>query len=88
MTMKIETTSDGHTTVLRLIGRIESEYLDELRAEVRRYRPRLALDLDDVTLVDVWVVRFLIACEGDGIELHHCAPYIRDWMSGEGRREG
>jgi hypothetical protein len=44
--------------------------------------------LDEVTLVDVWGVRFLIACEGDGIELHHCAPYIRNWMSGERRREG
>jgi hypothetical protein len=72
--------------VLRLIGRIESEYLDALRAEVRRFRPRLVLDLDEVTLVDVAVVRFLTVSEADGIELRNCAPYVRDWMSGEGRR--
>jgi anti-anti-sigma regulatory factor len=85
MTMRIETTSDGQTAILRLIGRIESQHLDELRAEVRRHR-RLVLDLDQVTLVDVAVVRFLIVSEADGIELRNCAPYIRDWMSGEGRR--
>jgi len=86
MTMMIETTSDGRTAILRLIGRIESLHLDELREEVRRHRQRLVLDLDQVTLVDVAGVRFLIACEADSIELGNCAPYIRDWMNGEGRR--
>jgi hypothetical protein len=86
--MKIETTSDGQTVMLRLIGRIESTYLDELQAEVRRYRSALVLDLDQVTLVDLGVVRFLIACEVEGIELLHCPPYIREWMSRErGRGE-
>ena len=88
MTLKIETASDGHTASLRLIGRIEAEYLDELEAHVRRHRPLLVLDLDEVTLVDVAVVRFLIACEAEGIELRHCAPYIREWMGRErGRGE-
>jgi hypothetical protein len=83
VTLKIETAADGQTTTLRLIGRIESEYLDELAAQVRKHRPRLALDLDEVMLVDVAVVRFLIACEAEGIELWHCAPYIREWMRRE-----
>ena len=86
MTLKIETASDGHITSLRLTGRIEAEYLDELEALVLRHRPRLVLDLDEVTLVDVAVVRFLIACEAEGIELRHCAPYIREWMGWEQRR--
>ncbi len=87
MTMRIETTSDGQTVVLRLIGRIESMYFDELQAEVRRHRLPLVLDLDQVTLVDHWVVRFFIACEAEGIELVHCAPYIREWMSRDRGRE-
>ena len=88
MTLRIETVSDGRTASLRLIGRIEAEYLDELEAHVRRHLPLLALDLGEVTLVDVAVVRFLIACEADGIELRHCAPYIREWMACErGRGE-
>ena len=85
MTLKIETASDGRAATLRLIGYVESEYLDELRAQVEKHRPRLVLDLDEVTLVDVAVVRFLVACECDGVALVHCAPYIREWM---GREEG
>jgi anti-anti-sigma regulatory factor len=87
MTLRIETTSDGTTTTLRLVGRIESEYLTELRAQVRRHGPRLVLDLDEVTLVDLDVVRFLIVCEVVGIELRNCAPYIRQWMDNERNRE-
>jgi len=45
--------------------------------------PRLALDLEEVTLVDVGAVRFLSACQQSGIELLHCAPYIRHWMASE-----
>ena len=78
--MKIETATDGPTVVLRLVGRIESTYLGELQAEVRKHRLPLVLDLDQVTLVDDGVVRFLFACELQGIELVHCAPYIRQWM--------
>jgi hypothetical protein len=83
VTLKIEAASDGQTATLRLIGRIGAEYLDQLRAEVMQHQPRLVLDLDEVTLVDVAVVRFLIGCEADGIELRHCAPYIREWMATE-----
>ena len=85
MTLRIETASDGHTPSLRLIGRIQAEYLDELETHIWRHRPLLVLDLREVTLVDVAVVRFLITCEAEGIELRHCAPYIREWM---GREQG
>jgi anti-anti-sigma regulatory factor len=87
VTLRIETASEGRTATLRLIGHVESEYLDELRAQVRTHRPRLVLDLGEVTLVDGAVVRFLITCEAQGIELLHCAPYIREWMGRERRRE-
>lgn len=83
MTFRIKSTSDGQTATLRLIGRLESGSLDELRAQIRRHGPRLLLDLHEVTLVDVGVVRFLIACEAKGIDLLDCAPYIRLWMSRE-----
>ena len=33
------------------------------------------------------MVRFLIACEAEGIELLNCAPYIREWMSVSGAEE-
>jgi hypothetical protein len=41
------------------------------------------LDLVDVSLVDLAVVRFLICCEDEGVELLHCPPYVREWMTRE-----
>jgi hypothetical protein len=39
--------------------------------------------LEEVTLVDVEVVRFLGMCEANGVELVHCSPYIREWIRRE-----
>ena len=80
VTLHIEERSDGQRPVLRLSGRIRAEHLDELRAQIRRTGPAVALDLEDVALVDMSAVRFLGLCEADGIELLHCAPYIRKWI--------
>jgi hypothetical protein len=70
-------------TVVRLIGRVQSECLPEIEAQLEVAKPRPALDLEEVTLVDVRAVRFLGACEQNGIELLHCAQYIRHWMATE-----
>jgi hypothetical protein len=45
------------------------------------------LDLSEVTLVDLGVVRFLIKCQDEGIELRQCPLYVREWMVRE-RAEG
>jgi hypothetical protein len=70
------------TVVFQLSGRIESESVPGLRAEVSSRRPNV-LELGEVTLVDLAVVRFLIACEADGVDLVHCSRYIREWMDRE-----
>jgi hypothetical protein len=36
-----------------------------------------------VDLVDVEGIRFLNACEAEGVPVLHCSPYIREWMLGE-----
>jgi anti-anti-sigma regulatory factor len=87
MTLKIETASAGEAAVLRLVGRIQSDDVDELRARIHGQRTRVVLDLDEVTLVDLEVVDFLVACEGEGVELLHCSPYIQEWMGRERRHE-
>jgi hypothetical protein len=86
VTLRIEERSDGQRSVLYLSGRIRAEHLDELRAQIQGKGPAVALDLEDVTLVDVGAVHFLGLCEADGIELLHCRPYIRKWI-GLTRRE-
>ena len=86
MTCKIEWYADEHHTTLRLIGYLHAEYLEALQAHRERNGPRMALDLDEVTLVDVEVVRFLGVCEAEGIALLHCSPYIREWIAREQHR--
>lgn len=48
---------------------------------------RKILDLGEITLVDITVVRFLISCENETVELVRCPPYVREWMLRE-RVEG
>ena len=48
---------------------------------------RIILDLDEVTLVDVEVVRFLSDCEDEDIVLVHCPLFVREWIIRE-RAEG
>ncbi len=80
MTLHINKRSEGRETVLRLSGRIESQYLQEFRSEIEGSPNRVVLDLEEVKLVDLEVVRFLGVCEEDGIELRHCPHYIREWI--------
>jgi hypothetical protein len=86
MTLRIETTRDHGTTVHRLIGRIDAENVTEIVAQLHGDPCKAALDLEEVMLVDMDAVRFLVACETDGIELLHCLPYIRAWMDREQSR--
>ena len=83
MTLRIERTSEGQSTTIRLIGRVRAEHLDELKAQIKDGGSRIALDLEEVNLVDVEVVRFLGSCRAEGIQLVHCSPYIRDWIAKE-----
>jgi anti-anti-sigma regulatory factor len=85
--LKIEKERDGGTTILRLTGRIQSEHLDGIRAQMQDDGVRVILDLREVTLVDVQVVRFLSGREKAGVELAHCPLYVSEWISRE-RDEG
>jgi anti-anti-sigma regulatory factor len=80
MTLKIARESDDQRTTLRLSGRIQSANVDEIREQMEGNRETIVLDLEEVTLVDVDVVRFLSRCEAEGVELANCSPYIRDWI--------
>ena len=83
MTLKIERYSEGSSTTIRLIGRMQAEHLAELETQIRESGSEIVIDLEQVDLVDVQVVRFLGACEAQGITLINCSPYIRDWIGKE-----
>ena len=83
MTLKIERYSEGPSTTIRLIGRMQAEHLVELEKQIRESGSKIVVDLEEVDLVDVQVVRFLGVCEAQGITLLNCSPYIRDWIGKE-----
>jgi hypothetical protein len=85
--LRIEKDGDGSETRLRLIGRIESDLIASIRSGISDRCAHKILDLSEVTLVDLEVVRFLIRCEDEGIELVQCPPYVWEWIRRE-RKEG
>jgi hypothetical protein len=85
--LRIEKESDGHTTILQLVGRIESVNVGNIRAQTDDKNARILMDLGEVTLVNVEVVRFLTDCEDEGIELLHRPAYIRQWILRERAEE-
>ena len=78
--LRIEQDSKGCAPTLRLSGRIQSDRIACIRSAMTKGCAPKILDLTEVTLVDVAVVRFLMSCEDDGIELLQCPPYVREWI--------
>ena len=70
--------------VFTVVGRLDPDNVGELLqllAVEPEGRP-IVLDLKDLVLVDREAVRFLRRCEGQGIVLRNCPPYIQAWMAG------
>jgi hypothetical protein len=80
MTLRIAKTFDGQRTILRLSGRIQSANVEDIREQMTGNAETIVLDLEEVTLVHVDVVRFLGTREAEGVEIVNCSPYIRDWI--------
>ena len=75
--MKIEMASQRGRTTVRLSGQFQAEHIAELKKQLQDNGPRFVLDLKDVTIVDVEVVRFLGACKANGCLLY-TSPSPRD----------
>ena len=88
MTLRIQRSSDAHGTIVRLSGRMGAEHRGELAQQMASSTARIALDLEEVTLVDIDVVQFLARSEAEGVELLHCPAYIREWIFRENDRAG
>jgi hypothetical protein len=80
VTLKIEKTLGEQSTIIRLMGRIRAEHLNELKAQIDSSVSKIVLELADVSLVDADTVRFLSTCESEGIQLLNCSAYIREWI--------
>lgn len=82
--LKIVRSINGETTTLAVSGRIDAEQLPELRQFVEEERTRdLVIDLGEVSLVDVEVVRYLLRCENQRVRIVRCPGYVQEWMARE-----
>jgi hypothetical protein len=87
MTLRMERFSVRRGTRIRLSGELRNEQLNDLRTEIERGGPQVTLDLDELSLVDIDAVRFLVACSAHGVKVVNGSRYIRQWMYRESRRE-
>src|SRR5260370_28901573 len=88
--LRIQRSSDAGV-VLSLSGRIEIDDVAELQRLLRleTVGQAIALNLQDVTLIDRDAISFLACCEMQGIKLDNCPAYIREWIIAEqGRNSG
>jgi hypothetical protein len=71
--------------VLTISGSLQADCLDELSTLLgtEGKRRRVVLDLKDLVIADDDAIRFLCACERDGIVLRNCPRYIRAWKTRE-----
>ena len=81
--LMIEKLAEGETTVLRLVGRINPQQLDELSTLIADAKSSVKLDLAEVTLVDVDAIRFLGHQEQGGVQIANCSRFVREWIQRE-----
>jgi len=86
MTLRIQKSSDDHSTTVRLSGRLLASHLPALSEQIESSTGMVVIDLEEVMLVDLDTVQFLARCEARRMELLHCSLYIREWISRENDR--
>jgi len=81
--LRIQRSGNGEV-VFKLSGRIDKENVAELQVLIGAENGRhMVLDLKDVILVGQDGVTYLAECEGAGIALANCPPYVREWITRE-----
>lgn len=75
--------TESGLAVLRISGRIAGDDVDVLRTAIDQERFPVALDLQEVDLVDSRAVNLLAISDARGVELRNCPPYIQEWIARE-----
>ena len=88
MVLRIEPAPNESPTLLKLVGRIASPDVQQLKALISEMPNPVALDLQEVERVDLDAVRFLAAVERGGLELRNLPPHVRAWVLLERARLG
>jgi hypothetical protein len=83
MTLRIERSARQRFTVFTLSGRMAAGAVAELKEHFDCEYRNIILDLRDLRLADRDAVRFLRACQADGMKFENCPAYICKWMDRE-----
>jgi len=83
MTLKIEKIVSRKTAIVRLIGRLSVEHLEEVLNQIKFVEEPVSLDLSELSLVSLEGVRFLNAREDKGITVANASRYTCTWMPRE-----
>ncbi len=84
--LRIDITTDGSLKLLRVIGDLRVDELEELERHLNGSSKEVTLDLEELKIVDLAAVLFLLQCEDRGIRMVDCPYYVREWMSRERER--
>jgi anti-anti-sigma regulatory factor len=87
MTLRIERRRSGGTLIVELIGELDVEHLDEVKAQVNDAPCPVVVDIGELALISVEGIRFLNACRNSGTPIINASGYIAEWMTLEGRSE-
>jgi hypothetical protein len=87
MTLRIERRRSGDTLIVHLIGELDAQHLDEVKAQVNDASFPVVVDIGQLTLTSVEGIRFLNACHDNGMPIINASGYITEWMTLEGRSE-
>ncbi len=87
MTCKIERLFGAENSVVfRLCGRVQVEHVSTISDLILGETGAIALDFEEVTLVDRDVISFLVVCELKGIELRNSPAFLQEWVAQEKAR--
>jgi len=75
--------TDRDLVVLRISGRIALHDIEILRAAIDQEAGAVAIDLEEVSLVDRDAVDLLALSEARGVAIRNCPPYIQAWIARE-----
>ena len=90
--LRITTTTDKGSPMLKLEGRVGGPWVDELRrswsvAAERNGAKSVKVDMRGVSYVDRRGADLLMQMEGEGTHLAQCSDFIRELLRGSGSGE-
>ncbi len=81
MTLRIQKSTDGGSSVFHVIGRLEVKNVPELQKLIDTGTGRIVLELGELRLADRESIEFLTRAEAVGVRITHCPEHIREWIS-------